>query len=64
MRTYKEIVKNYILIYGKTIWENNGEDYFENPSVRSPTTILMSPEYKSYIQERGRYHTLDIVRVD
>ena len=56
--------KNLYTFYTKTIWENNGEDYFENPSVRLPTTILMSPEYKSYIQERGRYHTLDIVRVD
>lgn len=55
---------NLYTFYTKTIWENNGEDYFENPSVRSPTTILMSPEYKSYIQGRGRYHTLDIVRVD
>ena len=55
---------NLYTFYTKTIWENNGEDYFENPCVRLPTTILMSPEYKSYIQERGRYHTLDIVRVD
>lgn len=55
---------NLYTFYTKTIWENNGEDSFENPSVRSPTTILMSPEYKSYIQGRGRYHTLDIVRVD
>ena len=55
---------NLYTFYTKTIWENNGEDYFENPSVRLPTTILMSPEYKSYIKERGRYHTLDVVRVD
>ena len=56
--------KNLYTFYTKAIWENNGEDYFENPSVRLPTTILMSPEYKSYIKERGRYHTLDVVRVD
>ena len=55
---------NLYTFYTKTIWENNGEDYFENPSMRTPDTVLMRAEYKSYIQQMGRYHTLDIVRVD
>lgn len=56
--------QNLYTFYTKTVWADNGEGYFENPSVRLPTTILMSPEYKSRIKERGRYHTLDVVRVD
>ena len=56
--------KNLYTFYTKAVWPETEEGCFENPSVRGPTTILMSPEYKSYIQERGRYHTLDIVRVD
>ena len=56
--------KNLYTFYTKAVWKDDGEGNFENPCMRGPTTILMSPEYKSYIQERGRYHTLDIVRVD
>lgn len=52
---------NLYTFYAKTVWEDDGEGNFENPSLRLPTTILMSPEYKSYIKSRGRYHTLDIV---
>lgn len=56
--------KNLYTFYTKAVWPETEEGCFENPSVRGPTTILMSPEYKSYIQQMGRYHTLDIVRVD
>lgn len=56
--------KNLYTFYTKTVWEDNDEGYFENPSVRGPDTILMRAEYKSYIRQMGRYHTLDVVRVD
>lgn len=56
--------KNLYTFYTKTVWEDNGEGYFENPSLRGPVTILMQAEYRSYIRQMGRYHTLDVVRVD
>lgn len=56
--------KNLYTFYTKTVWEDDGEGNFENPSLRGPNTILMNEEYRSYIRQMGRYHTLDVVRVD
>ena len=56
--------KNLYTFYTKTVWEDDGEGNFKNPSLRGPNTILMNEEYRSYIRQMGRYHTLDVVRVD
>lgn len=56
--------KNLYTFYAKTVWKDDGEGNFENPLCRAPTTILMNEEYRSYISQRGRYHTLDVERVD